>query len=118
MSISNMSDYRFFFYRRLGHSDFFCKAKMTLGVEVAEMGWDLSLRAQTRRALAMKSIWLREDGEGKIRDDGGRMVGEGNRFWRKKDKRSCVKPVDPVLGFNLAEGSLGSIQRVTGVLSK
>ncbi|KAK5803803.1 hypothetical protein PVK06_031452 [Gossypium arboreum] len=31
--------------KRLDHSDPFCEAKMTLGVEVAEMGWDLSLRA-------------------------------------------------------------------------
>ncbi|MBA0754247.1 hypothetical protein Gogos_020268 [Gossypium gossypioides] len=39
-------------------------AKMALGVEVAEMRWDLSLRAQSRRALAMNSIWLREEDEG------------------------------------------------------
>lgn len=45
MSISNMSDYRYFvfFCGRLDHSDPFCEEKMTLGVEVAEMGWDLSL---------------------------------------------------------------------------
>ncbi|MFQ6668604.1 hypothetical protein Gotur_034179 [Gossypium turneri] len=36
---------------------------MVLGVEVGEMGWDLSLRAQTRRALAMNSVWLREEEE-------------------------------------------------------
>ncbi|KAG8496387.1 hypothetical protein CXB51_007614 [Gossypium anomalum] len=37
---------------------------MALGVEVTEMGWDLSLRAQSRRALTMTSVWLREEGEG------------------------------------------------------
>ncbi|KAK5842779.1 hypothetical protein PVK06_005170 [Gossypium arboreum] len=42
--------------KRLGHSDSFCEAKMSLRVKVAEMGWDISLRAQSRRALAMKSI--------------------------------------------------------------
>ncbi|MFQ6636061.1 hypothetical protein Gotur_014257 [Gossypium turneri] len=36
---------------------------MALGGEVAEMGSDLSLRAQSRRALAMNSIWLREEEE-------------------------------------------------------
>ncbi|KAK5835618.1 hypothetical protein PVK06_011312 [Gossypium arboreum] len=51
--------------RRLGHSDSFCEAKMMLGVEIAEMGWDLSLRAQSQRAASMNSIWLREECAGK-----------------------------------------------------
>ncbi|KAH1130335.1 hypothetical protein J1N35_001713 [Gossypium stocksii] len=51
--------------RDLGEkSDSFCEAIMALGVEVAEIGWDLSLRAQSRRALMMTSVWLREEGEG------------------------------------------------------
>ncbi|PPS12207.1 hypothetical protein GOBAR_AA08445 [Gossypium barbadense] len=33
---------------------------MTLGVEITEMGWDLSIRAQSQRALAMNSVWLRK----------------------------------------------------------
>ncbi|MBA0620679.1 hypothetical protein Godav_006374, partial [Gossypium davidsonii] len=45
---------------RLGHSDSFYEAKMALGVEIIEMGWDLSLRAHSRRARAQSSIWLRE----------------------------------------------------------
>ncbi|MBA0879731.1 hypothetical protein Goshw_007737 [Gossypium schwendimanii] len=53
-----------FYYGRLGHSDSFCEPKMALGVEVTEMGWDLSLRAQSRRVLAMNSVWLREEEEG------------------------------------------------------
>ncbi|MBA0799157.1 hypothetical protein Gohar_009689 [Gossypium harknessii] len=40
------------------HNDSFCQAKMALGFEVAEIGWDLSLRAQSRRALATSSVWL------------------------------------------------------------
>ncbi|XP_040932119.1 uncharacterized protein [Gossypium hirsutum] len=59
-----------FFCGRLGHSDSFCETKMALWVEVVEMGWDLSLRAQTRRMLVMNSIWLRDDGEGKVGEEG------------------------------------------------
>ncbi|MBA0729118.1 hypothetical protein Golax_020420, partial [Gossypium laxum] len=33
--------------------------------DIAEMGWNLSLRAPSRRDLSMNSIWLREEGEGK-----------------------------------------------------
>ncbi|KAG8501437.1 hypothetical protein CXB51_003768 [Gossypium anomalum] len=44
--------------------DSFCEARMALGVETTEMGWDLSLRAQTRRARAQNSVWLCEDDEG------------------------------------------------------
>ncbi|KAK5838040.1 hypothetical protein PVK06_006767 [Gossypium arboreum] len=36
-----------FYCGRLGHSDSFCKAKMLLGMEIVELGWDLSLRAQS-----------------------------------------------------------------------
>lgn len=54
-----------FYCGRLGYSDSFYEAKMMLDVEVAKMGWDLSLRTQSRRALSMTSIWLREESEGK-----------------------------------------------------
>ncbi|PPD92920.1 hypothetical protein GOBAR_DD10126 [Gossypium barbadense] len=43
---------------------------MALGVEVTEMGWDLSLRAQSRRAAVMTSVWLREERDGKPKGDG------------------------------------------------
>lgn len=36
---------------------------MTLGVEITEMGWDLSIRAQSQRDLAMNSVSLRREGE-------------------------------------------------------
>ncbi|KAG8493752.1 hypothetical protein CXB51_011229 [Gossypium anomalum] len=52
-----------FYCGRLGHNDSFCKAKMLLGVEFAELGWDLSVRAQSRRALSMNSVWLREEND-------------------------------------------------------
>ncbi|KAG8488849.1 hypothetical protein CXB51_016747 [Gossypium anomalum] len=60
---------------------------MALGVEIAKLGWDLLLRAQSRRALAMNSVWLREEGEGGM---------QGNREG---------KPSDLILGVNL-EGKI------------
>ncbi|MBA0712943.1 hypothetical protein Golax_012011, partial [Gossypium laxum] len=44
-----------FYCGRSGHNDSFCEAYMALGVEVTEMGWDLSLRAQSRRVATMTS---------------------------------------------------------------
>ncbi|MBA0590439.1 hypothetical protein Gorai_019144 [Gossypium raimondii] len=43
------------------------KARMPLRVEVAKMGWDLSLRAQSKRALTMNIIWLKEEEVGEKR---------------------------------------------------
>lgn len=48
---------------------------MSLGVEVAVMGWYLSLRAQSKRALAINNIWLREDRED---DKGESLITEHN----------------------------------------
>ncbi|KAH1113836.1 hypothetical protein J1N35_007214 [Gossypium stocksii] len=48
---------------RLGHSDSFCHSKMELRFEAVEIGWNLSLQAQSRRALAMNSVWLHGDGD-------------------------------------------------------
>ncbi|MBA0636357.1 hypothetical protein Godav_000067 [Gossypium davidsonii] len=39
-----------------GHSDSFCKTRMEVGVKTAEMGWDLSIRVQSRRAQLMTSV--------------------------------------------------------------
>lgn len=59
-----MNVYPFSIFIMVGwDSDSFCEAKMMLGVEVADMGWDLSLKAQPRR-VSMTSIQLREEGEG------------------------------------------------------
>ncbi|MBA0579634.1 hypothetical protein Gorai_021884 [Gossypium raimondii] len=44
-----------FYCGRLGHSDSFCEEKIALGVEIAEMGWDISLQAQSRRSQALSS---------------------------------------------------------------
>ncbi|KAH1048208.1 hypothetical protein J1N35_038992 [Gossypium stocksii] len=50
---------------------------MALGVEITEMGWDLSLIAQSRKAQARSIVWLREEEKG-IRD--GIRIDEG-RTW-------------------------------------
>lgn len=44
-----------FYCGRLGHNESFCKIWMAKGKEVVDVGWDLSLRAKSRRALAMNS---------------------------------------------------------------
>ncbi|MBA0782715.1 hypothetical protein Gotri_000553 [Gossypium trilobum] len=63
----------FYFYcGRLGHSDSFCEARIEVGVEAKEIGWDLSLRAQSCRAQTMTSVWLREESEGQGRGNGSR----------------------------------------------
>ncbi|PPD87007.1 hypothetical protein GOBAR_DD16080 [Gossypium barbadense] len=79
---------------------------MLIGVEIAEMGWDLSIRARSRRALSMNSVWLREEGEGAV---GGIL--EGNRgcargLQRMERNKSSGKIVDPILGFNVEGDTL------------
>ncbi|MBA0682385.1 hypothetical protein Goari_024109 [Gossypium aridum] len=79
---SNFMRIRVQFDIRLGHSDSFCEAKMNLRVEIVEMGWDLFIRAQSRRDLTMNSVWLREEDDG---DMGG--IGKENRGFRWASRR-------------------------------
>ncbi|MBA0618938.1 hypothetical protein Godav_028199 [Gossypium davidsonii] len=80
------------------------KAKMTVGVEITEMGWDLSLRAQSRRALTMNSAWLQEECEGQWRgNNGGRKI-LGNNSKGLAKNRGNRDNLDPVLGINLEGG--------------
>ncbi|KAG8501475.1 hypothetical protein CXB51_003988 [Gossypium anomalum] len=65
---------------RLGHNDSYCEAKMALGVEIAKLRWDLSLRAQSRMALAMNST-------------------------TEKTNQGFGRSYDPILGVNL-EGKI------------
>ncbi|KAG8486699.1 hypothetical protein CXB51_020185 [Gossypium anomalum] len=85
----------FYFYcGRLGHSDSFCEFKMELGVEIVEMGWDLALRAQSRRAQAMNRVVE------------GISMGDNYR------RNSGWGDINPILGFNLegkkAQSRLGN----------
>lgn len=101
----------FYFYcGRLGHNDSFCKAKMALDVEIVVIGWDLSLGVQSRRALALSSVWLHKGGEG---EKGGNFYGSwapGNRLWDVRDKSGYANGIDLVLGINLEENSTSSLQ--------
>ncbi|MBA0638260.1 hypothetical protein Godav_028969 [Gossypium davidsonii] len=90
-----------FFCSRLGHNNSYCEIKMMLGSNLIEIGWDLSLRAPSRRAISMNSIWLREEDEG---------VREGcwmeNRLGEMSSrngipKGSKMNTLDPILGFSL-----------------
>ncbi|MBA0819071.1 hypothetical protein Gohar_000085 [Gossypium harknessii] len=93
-----LTPFFYFYCGRLGHNDSFCEAKMEAGVEVDMMGWDLSLRAQSRRAQAMRSVWLREEG-GSGGGMGKRGEFKGNNEWGSVG--NFEESVDPILGFNL-----------------
>ncbi|MBA0876086.1 hypothetical protein Goshw_013994 [Gossypium schwendimanii] len=94
-----------FYCGHLGHNDSFCEAKMEAGVEVDIIGWDLSLRAQSRRAQAMRSVWLMEEGG----SEGG--MSRGNNEWESVG--NFGGSVDPILGFNLeGNGFFLQIERV------
>ncbi|MBA0755372.1 hypothetical protein Gogos_021175, partial [Gossypium gossypioides] len=74
---------------------------MALRVEVAEMGWDLSLRTQSRRALVMNNVWLRKEDE---EDWGGnreeiQVLGPSMRGLRRSLGQN--RKIDPILGINL-----------------
>ncbi|KAK5817476.1 hypothetical protein PVK06_022400 [Gossypium arboreum] len=69
----NKSIYAFFQYERLslfcflcgrlGHGKSFCPIQLMLGNQQVEFGWDLSLRAPSKRGGQLKSKWLREKPE-------------------------------------------------------
>ncbi|MBA0734354.1 hypothetical protein Gogos_018274 [Gossypium gossypioides] len=63
-----------------GQNDSFYEAKMSLRVEVAEFDWDMSLKAQSRRALAMSNVWLHDEDE---RIKGGSRFGSNVSGWSK-----------------------------------
>ncbi|XP_052483022.1 uncharacterized protein LOC128036167 [Gossypium raimondii] len=91
-----------FFCGRLGHNNSYCEVKMQTGYEIEEMGWDFSLRAQSRRAQAMSSAWLREEGGPLGRSS--REEFRSNEDWRKARKFENIP--DPILGFNLEGNGL------------
>ncbi|MBA0810417.1 hypothetical protein Gohar_002416, partial [Gossypium harknessii] len=90
-----------FYCGRLGHSDSFCEERMTEGVETKEMGWDLTLRAQSRQAQMMTSVWLREEGEGQARGNNGKRQFMGNNSRDLAKNSDSSENIDPILGINL-----------------
>ncbi|KAA3487800.1 reverse transcriptase [Gossypium australe] len=84
-----------------GHNDSFCQAKMALGFEVAKMEWDLSLKAQSKRAFAISSVWLREGSEGAKK--GRFSMGQATERSSQKDGSHWegMLNIDPMLGVNL-----------------
>ncbi|KAK5846553.1 hypothetical protein PVK06_002846 [Gossypium arboreum] len=76
---------------------FLIATKMELGMEMAEMEWDLSLRAQSQRALTMTSVRLWEEREGEW---GGNSQGRkilGNNLWGLAKNLGNRNNLDPVL---------------------
>ncbi|KAL1096257.1 hypothetical protein V6Z11_D06G211500 [Gossypium hirsutum] len=82
---------------------------MAVGVEVRVMGWDLSLRAQSRRALVMNSGWLQEEEEDW---DGTKEEGQVLRSSTRVSKRRLGqhRNIDPILRFNL-EGQSSTFKK-------
>ncbi|MBA0845889.1 hypothetical protein Goarm_023112 [Gossypium armourianum] len=71
---------------------------MVVGVETKEMGWDLSLRAQSRRAQMMTSVWLQEEDKGQGRGSNGERQ---HMMTNLRVNRGSNDNLDPVLGINL-----------------
>lgn len=101
-----------FYCGKLGRSDSFCEAKMMLRAEVAGMGWDLTLRAQSRRAQAINSVWLREEGKVFVGGYGGRQNQELTVGGVNKEAVR-TKKIDPIMGFSL-EGRM-PIAQIGGI---
>ncbi|MBA0722743.1 hypothetical protein Golax_003394 [Gossypium laxum] len=74
---------------------------MTEGVETKEMGWDLTLRAQSHRAQMMTSVWLREEREGQGQGNNGKRQFMGNNSRDLAKNRDSSENIDPILGINL-----------------
>ncbi|MBA0814801.1 hypothetical protein Gohar_020606, partial [Gossypium harknessii] len=65
-----------FLYGKLGHGEGCCLIWVTLGKQVVEFGWDVSLRAAPRRGSTVASRWLREENLG--RNFGGEFKERGS----------------------------------------
>ncbi|KAK5836007.1 hypothetical protein PVK06_011743 [Gossypium arboreum] len=89
-----------FFYGKLGHNDLFYQAKMAMEFEVAEFGWDMSLKAQCRGSLTMNSLWLCDECKGM---NEGNMFGSNNPNWYiggGGGRGESGSRIDPMLGVN------------------
>ncbi|MBA0704526.1 hypothetical protein Golax_016778 [Gossypium laxum] len=50
-----------FIGHKLGHEEGFCLVRKTIGIQEANFGWDISLRAPTKNELFTRSKWLRDE---------------------------------------------------------
>ncbi|MBA0701421.1 hypothetical protein Goari_027275 [Gossypium aridum] len=66
--------------------DSFYPAKMALGVEIVELGWDLSLKAQSKKDCAISSVWLREEGNNINKGNNFGCFESGDRSWSGKKR--------------------------------
>ncbi|KAA3472860.1 reverse transcriptase [Gossypium australe] len=74
---------------------------MMLGMEVTEMDWDLSLRAQSRRAVPPSSVWLREEEIGQTRGNTEeKTIVETDARVGNSQMEKYGELIDPILGFN------------------
>ncbi|MFQ6659170.1 hypothetical protein Gotur_028170, partial [Gossypium turneri] len=86
---------------------------MAEGVETKEMGWDLSFRAQSRRAQTMTSVWLQEEGEEQGSGINGKRQLRRNTVRDLAENRVNDENIDPILGINLV-GSRSQTREVNG----
>ncbi|TYH04866.1 hypothetical protein ES288_A08G039700v1 [Gossypium darwinii] len=82
------------------------------------IGVDLSLCAQSRRAIAMNSVWLREEGDDVWDANRGKSHVLGNNLGVCGKHMENRSNIDPVSGNNLKRGRLNSCQRRGNVNAK
>ncbi|KAG8496756.1 hypothetical protein CXB51_007833 [Gossypium anomalum] len=74
--------------KKIMHNDSY-QITMSKGKDLIELDWDLSLRAQSRRVVAMHSIWLIEEGDGGLKVTFGLNLEGVNR-----SEMQCVGQID------------------------
>ncbi|KAA3464887.1 nucleolin-like [Gossypium australe] len=87
----------------LGHGESFCPMRLRIGPQEVEFGWNLTLRATTRRAYTSNSIWLREEGE-ESRFGKSQNGKQGSHNPSQKQGRNMMRNFNSFFGLNL-EGS-------------
>lgn len=68
------------------------------------MGWDMSIKAQSRRALAISSVWLHEEGEGMTRGYNFGRHDLGWRRWVRRERGDFGTCIDHMFEVNLEVG--------------
>ncbi|MBA0549021.1 hypothetical protein Golob_020082 [Gossypium lobatum] len=88
----------------LGHEDSLCPTRLYNGEMEVGLGWDLSLRAVTKRATIATSVWLLED---IAKNNYGNTTDEKNKRsnWRNTNQEGMFRDqwvkTNQILGFNL-----------------